>query len=211
MGWGFPRRFGARDRTRDVAHRALLEALAPGFDITQGTALWAETRAEAQAIATMWSVNARVGNQLVPARMLDVVRTYEEACGLRPLPGDTANRRRAAIEARLISAAGNRLNDIATIAATVMGAGFVAILKPAVVVSYWPGVNPGPPGFEFTSNRAVICLKLSRAGVSDDEFTRRQRDLVDQLDRIVPAWMRIVTGEGDEFIADIGIADITLL
>lgn len=211
MSWTWPHRFGARDKTLDVAHQALLRALAPAFDTSKGTALWAETRAEALAIALVWRCNRRAGNQLVPTRMLEVVRRWEEACGLRPLPSDAAATRRTRIAARLIGVAGNRLNDIAGICEQVMGPCFVAILKPEVVVSYWPGVNPGPPGFEFTSNRAVICVQLQRTALGDADFEQRHRELVDQLERITPSWMRIVTGEGDEFVADIGISDVTII
>ena len=55
------------------------------------------------------------------------------------------------------------------------GAIFVAlrVVQPANEITYWPGAYPGPPGFEWSSNRCKIGMELSNVGDAITSSARR--------------------------------------
>jgi len=213
MGWRFPLRFGARDTALDVEHRALLNQLEPGFDVSEGTGLWIETRADALASVIIWRVNARVANQNNPLRMLENLPSWEESCGLRPSVTDTDVARRRRLAARLRGLGGNALQDIEDTARKALGVNFVAFLLVAVddEITYWPGLNPGPPGFEWSSNRATVGIQISRQQLTDGELRVKRDSLIQDIDRMRPAWMTYVIGTDDTFICGVGIIGQSVL
>jgi hypothetical protein len=213
MGFKFPRRFGARDDTLDIEHQALLEALRPGFDVSEGTELWDETRVEALALAIIWSVNRRVGNQNNPLKMLENLPKWESACTLRPAVGDTDRARRERLAAKLRGLSGNALQDIAEAAEQALGVHFDAFLEvdPADWITYWPGLNPGPPGYEWASNRATVGIRMTTQGLTDSELVIKRNWLIKIIGDMVPAWMTFVVGVGDEFVCSVGLVGQTVV
>ncbi len=213
MGWRFPRRFGARDDTHDIEHTALLEALRPGFDVAEGTALWDETRVDALAADIIWHINARVAKQNIPRKMLENLPKWEEACTLRPAVGDTDRARRDRLAAKLRGLGGNSLADIEAAATEALGINFDAFLTvdPSDWISYWPGINPGPPGFEFSSNRATIGVRMTAQQLTDTELVTKRNWVVRVLSEQVPCWMTFVIGIGDDFVCAVGIVGQTVI
>jgi hypothetical protein len=210
----FPFRFGGGQSFHEIEHLAMLEALAPGYDIDEDQAVYAEVFAHARAVSMVWAINARVKNQALPLRMLENLTTWEEATGMRPGVHDLSVDRRRRVAAKLRGIAGNALADIVDTCTTIMGANFDTIVTVAAadVVVYGPGGVPGPPGFEFSSNRTHIGVRVTQDGLSTAAFTAKVNDLIAALDAMLPVWMTFQVGVGSSgFICDVGICDLTFL
>lgn len=211
---GFARRFGGGRSIVELEHQAILEALAPGYDVESDSPVYAETFAHALAVSTIWALNRRIAGSMIPSRMLETLTTWEEALRLRPARADSAVTRRAAVAAKFLGLASNTISAIYDVCATLAGSLFLGLGQVAEADAIWyaPGIAPGPPGFEWTSNRATISVRLSRVGTPDAVFFALVQRIQVALVAMVPAWMtfRIGTDEGG-FIVDVGIVDITLL
>ncbi len=210
----FPLTFGGGASRWETEHAALLDALADTYDPAEETASWVELYAYALAAAMVWAINARVAGQALPARMLEALPTWEEVCKLRPGPTDSMQARRARVAAKLRGVADNTLGGIYDSCAALAGGLFVEVRTVTLAneIAYWPGVNPGPPGYEWSSNRATFAVVLTRGSLGDADF----RDLVERtyqmLDAMAPAWMTFQVGiAGGGFICGKGIVGLTLL
>lgn len=203
---------GPGDYETEVA--ALLDAYAPGWDSDDATQNAAEVEALAMGVAMIWALNRRREGILMPWRMLETLPTWEAACGLRPLPGTLPRARRAALAARFLGFAGNALSQIYDVCAAMAGAAFrgLASVDPTVATSYTPGLNPGPAGAEWSSNRAHLAVELERGGTPDATFFDLVRRLRLELHGLCPAWMTFTIGtyEGGA-VAGVAIAGITLI
>jgi len=215
----FPLKFGGHNDTQDVEHQALLDALAPGWDVEVDTELWIETRVDALALTMMWVINRRAGNQAIPKRMQEALADWETATNLRPLANDTLRARRNALAAKLRGIVANTISDIEAACVAALGDNFVALVQVAEAdwVTYWPGINPGPPGYEFSSNRAHICIHCNRDRdrPSDSAFEALRSKLIQTLLHMVPAWMRFTIGFGDgvgtTHVCNVGIVGATII
>ena len=192
----------------------MLDALAPAFDVNPDSNVYAETYAHAVAVAFVWALNGRLKNIFVPGKMLETLPIFEEAMRLRPAVRDSLRVRRQRVAAKLRGIIGNTLAALNGVCESVAGQNFVAIvpIPDASLIAYWPGVNPGPPGFEWSSNRATLCVQLQRLTLSDAEYSAMARRLFRTLADTVPCWMRVVIGEGSAgFVCSVGIVGETLL
>jgi len=209
MTWTLPLRLGARDDTLDIEHGALLDALRRYFDTSEGTELWDETRAEARAIEMIWRIGWRVGKQNFPLKMLENLPKWEEACRLKPAIGTPDVERRAALAGKLRGLGGNDVASMIASAALVAGKNFTSgnLIDPSDVVSYWPGINPGPPGYEFSSSFATLGIQLNKNGLSEAEFLALRNKVIENIDDLRPSWMTYVIGTDDTFLFGIGIVN----
>lgn len=203
----------------DAEHMAILDALAPTWDTAEGTMLWAETRAEAYAVTAGWLLNRRIGNQLIPTRMLDNLVDWEKSCNLHTGVDESPKARRRALAAKMRGYVGNTISDIEDVANKAAGSRFVDLVTVAStdVISYWPGVNPGPPGYEWTSNYAIAAAHLTKGNL-DVPAQRKLLDLTrEAMLEMCPAWMRCEAAFGDgttngtNFVAGVGVAGVTFL
>lgn len=208
-----PLSLGGGDETLRIEHEALLDALSPGWDTSYGTGIYEETFADALAVTMIWHINRRLANQAVPERMLEQLPRWEQATRTVPLPTDRDVDRRAAVAAKLRGYANNALGDIEAAAQKILGSHFhsLILVAPGAWITYWPGVNPGPPGLEWASNRARIAVRATKDGLSEAEFVALRDKLARHLDDMLPAWMGFCVGVGSAFIANIGIVGQTLL
>src|SRR5689334_12791594 len=162
LGFGrtnpFPFRFGGGESTLDVLHEALLDAYAPGWDVSDDAEKAAEAYMQALAVTFLWVANRRLGNQGQPLKMIEFLTTWEEATGLRPAARDRPIERRRRLAAKLRGLVNNTLSDIQAACQELLGPAFVALrtTAPDDEIVYWPGQNPGPPGFEWSSNRCTL-------------------------------------------------------
>lgn len=212
----FPWRFGGHDNTQDIELQTMLDALSPGWDVSEGTEAHAEISVDALAVTMIWTVNRRIGKQRFPLSMMDDLEAWEEATRMRVTPSQSLKERRRRLAARLRGIANNAFQDIDGAARTALGHNFVATVGTAdgEETSYMPGINPGPPGYEFSNTTAHICIHTNQDGISDQEWRDKRDSLIETLGNIVPVWLQYTIGVGDgtgSFIADIGIADITIL
>ncbi len=210
----YPRTFGGGTEPEVEEHRALVDALSSLYDPTEDTESYLEAYAFAIGIGIVWDLNERLRNQMIPERMLEALTTWEEACRLRPSQTDSVITRRKRVAAKLRGLVGNRLQDIEGACASIGGRNFVRVLKvpTASQVNYWPGINPGPPGREYSTNRLVICIELKRDGLSEVDFTSLRERTFQALDGMLPSYMTAVVGSNDGgFLCNVGVLGETLL
>src|SRR4051812_37060954 len=172
LGNPFPLTIGGGDSTLDTVHQSLLDAYAPGWDTNDTGGKTADALAQALAITFVWVANGRLTNQSVPSKMLESLTTWEQSTRLRPADGSTASSRRAAVAAKLRGFAGNTLSDIDGACSALLGANYLGIVLPAPadIYAYWPGVYPGPPGFEWSTNRCHIYIHVTKWALTDIQF-----------------------------------------
>jgi hypothetical protein len=212
-GAGFPRTFGGSDSIVDLEQGAMLQALAPVLDSADSSANFAETYGHAVGLATIWSVNGRLEAQWIPARMLETLPMWEEAMRLRPAPDATSVERRAEVAAKFLGFAGNGLGEIYDSCAQLLGAALLEITFPSEdeATTYWPGINPGPPGFEWASNRALITIRVQRSGLSDPDFYALLDRVVRNVDAMGASWLAFAIGTDEGgFQLDFGKLSVTL-
>ncbi len=210
----FPRRFGGGRHTVEIIHEAMLDQLEPGWDKSEDTENYAELYAHALAVTMIWALNARLAGRMIPARMIETLPTWEAACTLRPEPGDTLITRRARVAAKMRGLVGNAIVDINAALVALVGSNFLGLVAatPSQDVTYWPGINPGPPGFQWASNRATLGVRLTRLGLDDGLFVALVARAQQMLEDLIPLWMtyQIGTDEGG-FVAGVALAGVTLL
>lgn len=214
FGTPFARPFGAGPSVWQLELAALLDAYAPGWDRSETSQSTAEVHALALGVAIVWAVNRRLEGQRIPARMLETLPRWERACNLRPAPTDTAQARRAAVAARFLGYAGNAPSDIYNVCTKLAGAAFLGLVTvtDSAAITYCPGINPGPPGFEWTSTRATVAVQLQRTGLPDAAYFDLVRKLRNELAILCPAWMTFQVGSAEGgFVPGVGIPGVTLL
>jgi hypothetical protein len=209
----FPFSLGGGDSTVEQEQQAILGALEPGFDISEESGLYWEAYAEAVIVGIIWNSSIRLSNQMIPLKMLENLPTWEESCTLRPYESQTDIDRRKRLNAKLRGLIGNAIGDLADASANVLGTYFVELrqVTAANQITYWPGVNPGPPGYEWSSNRAVVAIEVDNSTLNNNALN----DLIDatiiQLDAMAPAWMDFRIGIGTSFIVNQGIVGQNLV
>lgn len=214
MSFQFPAPIGGDEDYHSIEHGALLSAMEPAFDTSSGTELWCETYGDATAIGIAWACGQRLANQAVPSRMLDALETQEECAGLRPTFDDHDIDRRNRLGAKLRSIAGNSLNDLEQACETALGLNFeeVRVVDHDDQITYWPGINPGPPGLEWCSNRLRYGVVMNTDALSTNRArTAKLESVAVQMETSLPAWASYCVGVGSDFIAGIGIVGETFL
>lgn len=210
----WPRRFGGGINHLVVEHTALLDQLKLGYDVADDTAVYAEAYAHAHAVVAMWRVNGRLRNFLVPSKMMESLPVYEEACHIRPEPGDTDRARRRVLGAHFLGFHGNLLVDLENVCTALGGTNFIRIIgvEPGDMIEYWPGLNPGPPGFEWLSTRHIYGFVVSRTGIPQQAFYALVRNINKEMTGLIPSHMTFQVGTQDGgFVPDVGILDFTLI
>ncbi len=216
LGFGcfnpFPFTFGGGSSAVEEEYDAMLEALRPGYCIEPNTEVNDEVSAHAQGIAMAWAADDRLANQFIPMRMMENLPVWEEATGLRPVVGDLDIERRKRLAAKFRGLAGNRLADISEACTAMLGDNFedIVVVDGEDAIVYWPGgppayaasgvavatTAPGPPGFEYSSNRDRIGIRVNKTGLSDADFFNKRAALAELLEQIVPSWMSFQIGVG---------------
>lgn len=212
LGFGrnnpFPFRFGGGESRVGVERQALIDAFAKGYDVQDDHEKAAEAEAYAGALAIGWACNERLANQAQPRKMLEELTTWEEACSLRPTAADTDRDRRLRVAARMRGISENDLQAIAEAAEELLGSAYVAttVVDPTDEIVFWPGMDPGPPGFEWTSNRAHIRIEVTKSGASSQaEFDALMLQLDDLMNHMLPTWMTYNWHTGSGFYLGVSL------
>lgn len=202
----FPFTFGGEESAQEIASQALKTALSPekglGYDVADPL-MAAEIDAHANTIATIWDVNTRLANSAIPLRMMETLSDAEQIYGLRPTPDQSDAERRGAVAAKVIALPSNTLSAITQAAQALAGAQFVGMFtaSESQVFVFWPLINPGPPGFEWTSSRNHIQIALTNDGLTDDaSYTRLRSSMTNLLDAMLPATHTFSVTLGTSFI-----------
>jgi hypothetical protein len=195
----------------EVEFDALLRALAKTAD-PEDPSNQAQAWAEAQILANIWAVNERIEGNMNPLRMMETLSTWEAASGIRPLPSDNEQERRAAIHARFLGLLGNETWRLFDTIRAIAGAAFVGFAYDPDPTSYMPGINPGPPGCEWASSKVVWGVKLVLTFLSSAQYADMERRIRAELELLSPGWDRFVIGTFESgLVPDVGIPDVTLL
>jgi hypothetical protein len=193
-----PFELGGGDSTLETVHEALLDAYAPGWDIDGEKGQ--DAYAQALGVSMIWDAAERAANQGQPAKMLEMLTVWERATLSRPSVTDRDIDRRSALAAKLRGLAGNALTDIEESCQHLLGTTFVTVhtSDPSGEITYWPGQNPGPPGYEWSSNRMKLWIEVSQGPLSDADFYALMGELERQLDALCPSWLTFqwITGSG---------------
>ncbi len=197
LGFGrsnpFPFTLGGGESTLALLHASLLDTYAPGWDTSEEGDITVEAYAQALAVSMMWAANRRLAVQGQPLHMLDGLSAWEHITRLRPLPNARANDRRRVLAAKLRGFASNALGDIEAACAELLGSRFlgVHVTAPAIELVYWPGQNPGPPGYEWSSNRCRLRIDVTKAGLDQAAFSALMGELDRLLDGLVPSYCAV--------------------
>ena len=214
FGWTnpFPLNMGGGTSTKQVVRNAMAGRMRKWIDIDD-PASQAELAGESAILAIIWACNKRLSGQAIPERMIENLEVWEESTGLRPVPEMSDVQRRAELAGKLRGQINNALSDIEESASTILGVNFeeLIVVAPADVVSYWPAINPGPPGYEWSSNRAHIAIRMNKQGLTEVQFLDLKDRLHLQLNTLLPAWMTFEIGIDDSFVANVGILGQTLI
>jgi hypothetical protein len=222
FGWTnpFPLQLGGGISYIEDERNALLDEYEAkiGLSREEDTENYAESLADAQAVAIIWHTNNRLRRQAIPEFMLENLVVWEESTGLRPTNDALMPDRRRILAAKLRGQINNALTDIEAVAQKILGDNFVKLelVAPVNAVSYWPGVNPGPPGYEWVSNYAHIAIRMTRTGLTAAEFQDLRTNLFLHFNDFLPAWMTYEVGIGPtsgnaQFVLNQGILGRTLL
>jgi hypothetical protein len=214
----FPRRFGAKRRPNTL-ERLALEATFLRETEPTGKPLHPTKAAEAYAfgrvVGSIWNISERLRGAEIPSRMIETLPTWEEILRTRPTAEDSDNERRTVVAAKLRGISGQATSeDIEAVCRTLLGSSFegLARVDPTEELSYWPVINPGPPGFEWCSNRCSIGILVRRGPQSDGKWARLMSHLHDILETLLPAWEVFEVGTDDGgFVCDVGLPDVTML
>lgn len=198
----FPFKLGSGISYVETENQAMLTSLRKGYKPDDETAHAAEVYAHALVLASIWATNNRLRNQALPLKMLEALPMWEEICSLRPANNARDIDRRSAVAAKLRGAAGNTLGDITEALAELLGTAFVAIdvVDPTDEVVYWPAEYPGPPGFEWSSNRAHLYIQVQKGTRTDVEFYSLIASMDAFLRSYLPAWCTYNWNTGSGFI-----------
>lgn len=212
--YSYPIPLGGGESTSENIFQALLEEYSAGFSVEAYTEMWCEAYGEAVALAMIYGANGRVSNQMIPARMQENLPVWEKVLSIHVSEGTPLVRRRAAVESKLRTMAKNALIDIEDACRKALGANFVELRRApdAMVYGYSPGVNPGPEGFPFTSNRAVLGIVVNKLGINEAVYLSKTTTLAAALSGMVPGWQWFFMGvDSTGFVANVGTVDQTIL
>lgn len=185
----FPLKFGGGQRPVQVIHRSLLDYYQrKGLD-PEDPVTFAEAYADACVYADVWKASKRAGRQLDPRQMFENLIDWETAAGIYPTAQARVVDRRKALHGKLRGFSGNNLGDIRDACAAFLGPVFVQlrVVDDSEDITYWPGVNPGPPGFEWCSNREHIWVEVQKVGVTQQGFDLLMSQLVAMLTNMFPS------------------------
>jgi hypothetical protein len=167
MGFGgfnsFPFRFGGGQSDHRTIYESLNTGLGTGLDTSDASTVTAETSADAQAIAALWSANARLQNQWDPRRMTDMVPHWEFIFGIRPHRSDSMNVRRARLIPKFLALGAELYATTSEICTAILGAEFLSVEYTALADArpHWPD---GTPAYatQWTSHCAHILIRVKR-------------------------------------------------
>jgi hypothetical protein len=89
--------------------------------------------------------------------------------------------------------------------------GAVVLVDPANHYVYSPANVPGPPGFEWSSSRAVVGIRMTQSGLNAAQFSAKRAATIQALTSMLPSWMAESVGVGSEFVINEGVFGVTLL
>lgn len=211
----YPSTYGGDVRPVEKIHEALNDDVGRYLDTSDGTLVRSETYAEALMINAAWEGAQASHNAWIASKATYSLPTLEEAFGLRPKSSDSPTIRRRVLDAKMRSVGGNAEPDIRDVCERIMGGNFVTLgyVDAAEEVAYWPGIYPGPPGFEWATNREIVLVEVTKDGLSQEAFSERVAQLYEKLDDMLPAFMDFniyvhnTNGTDEGFILDLSLLD----
>ncbi len=211
LGWTnpIPAKIGGGESVVEIERGTILDGIEKeiGLSPDNTTESYAETAGEAALVAMLWAVSARLRAQAIPETMLEQLPVWEESTGLRPVVSDLDTERRARLAGKMRGQINNALIDIEQVCEKSLGLNYerIVLVDPDDVISYWPAINPGPPGYEWSSNYAHIGVVMNLNGLTNALAADKRDRLYLDLERLLPSWMTFSIGVGDEFVVGQGL------
>jgi len=211
-GTSFPVYLGGDD---DDTQAAILEGLnaahGTAYDVSEGSNVYAENDAYADAIYGIWETNQRVANQFDPQRMTSMLPRWERIMRIVPPEGATMPERRREI-ARRWARNGRKTTDqdLFDEIYELVGDVLVAIEYDTVATAttFWPSGTPNVYAPWYSTISIAKVHVEPTAGMTYDEFCRAVGNAIVVLDARLPAWATWMTWANDfttglpEFILD---------
>lgn len=211
----WPFRLGGGKGPRELVHDSLLEQYSKVLDVSGDQLTDSEVYAEAALLSLVWVAGKRASLQGLPLATVDWIEAFEAILKITPLPNDTEPERRNAISARFVSLLGNSELDIREACSRLLGLSLndVKYLTDAQATTYLPGLNPGPPGLEWFSQRAIVFVLVNKNGLTSLQYSLKIAKLENMLENLLPAWMSFSVarqdhvGVGTGFFLDLSLLD----
>lgn len=210
----FPRQFGGGLRALEFELQGQLDDLAPGYDVNDESLVYAECYAYAVALDGVWKINWRSTNQEFPMRMQEMLPVWERILRIRVPVESTLIERRRVVAGRFLGLGGNTTGDVYDAVAGLLGDRLEDLSGPSEPDewAYYPGIMPGPPGYEWCSNRAAYYVTVDRDGLDTAGYLRLISQVADLLENVIRSDMTYVIGVNEGgFQADIGQAGVTMV
>jgi len=185
-------------------YRALQGAQGSAYSKSMTGLLHAENLADARSGAAAMRAAEKLETNSFPSRADDALQYWVNTLGVSVGSDDTNDDVRRKAQARYQSGTGNHAVALETAVGTLLGSAFVAIYRNGGVAidtpslhTYWPGVNPGPITYDldgsgawYSDNAHILVVVTEDRAVNLSQIRRLFNvDLVELLDRMLPAWV----------------------
>lgn len=199
----------------DDVYEAILEGLnaarGTAYDTSEGSNVYVENAAHADAIVGIWETNQRIANQSDPERMTSMLPRWERIMKIVPAADATMPARRREIARRwarngVVTTDQSLFDEIKSVVGDVLVAIEYDTLGTATM--FWPAGTPNPfaPWYSTISIARVHVEPTS--GMTYDEFCQVVGQAIPILDARLPAWATWMTWAFDfttglpEFVLD---------
>ena len=189
-----PFRVGGGKSTQQAIYESLNMALGTAYDTSDESTVTAETSADARMMASVWSANARLANQMDPAKMTDMLPRWERILGLRPRSTSSKNRRRGLVAIKFRALGGPLYATEEEICGALLGSLYVQLEKTSLSDAHmnWPGGSPSV----LTRWDSTIAHQLVRVirydeivDVTRHEMFERLAEMMNFMRDYTAAWM----------------------
>lgn len=207
----FPVTLGGDDGLGEGILEGLNAAHGTAYDTQQGSNVWVENAAYADAIVGLWETNQRIANQVDPLRITSMLPRWERIMRIFPPEGATAPERRAEVARRwarngVVTTDQSLFDEVADVIGDVLIA--IEYFDVGTATTFWPSGTPNPLAPWFSTISIARVHVEPTAGMTYDEFCRTVGRAIPILDARLPAWATWMTWRVDpltglpEFILD---------
>lgn len=195
-----PATVGGDDDVYDAILEGLNAAHGTAYDVSEGSNVYVENAAYADAIVGIWETNQRIANEVDPLRMTSMLPRWERIMRIVPADGVTTPARRREIARRwarngVVTTDQNLFDEVRDVIGNVLVA--IEYDSSGTATSFWPSGTPSSttPWYSTTSNARLHVEPT--AGMTDPEFYIEVGKAIDVFDARLPAWATVMWWRND--------------